>query len=110
MAEETMNKKTGATPVVSSEDLSGGKVQGVTVVTTVLVKYTDGHGKSEVKLALVIPGGEVYFFANNALDTRPAQKWLKSAITRHLDRTQPKANGEERTPGLLEITEDTSQV
>lgn len=82
MTEE--KKKTGATPIVAIGDLGGGKVQGVTPVTTILVKYTDGHGKKEVRLAAVIPGGEIYFFTNNAIDTRPAQQWLKTAILEHL--------------------------
>ena len=72
-------KKTGATPIVEG-DLGGGEVKGVIPVKTVLVSFRDGHGKDEVKLAVVIPGGEVYFFGREALDTRPAQKWLKAAV------------------------------
>ncbi len=54
---------------------------GVLPVKTVLVDYTDGHGQKAIKLAVVIPGGEVYFFGRDALDLRPAQSWLKKAIT-----------------------------
>lgn len=76
-------KKTGATPIVE-EVLSGGKVQGVVEVKTLLVKYRDGHGEESTKLAVVIPGGEVYFFGREALDLRPAQNWLKAAIAQHI--------------------------
>lgn len=98
-----MNKKTGTTPTVPTEDLSGGKVLGVLEVTTVLVKYTDGYGRSTVRLAVAIPGGEVYFFSNDSLDMRPAQQWLKKAVQARLP--QPKTAG-----GPIEITEDVSQV
>lgn len=102
-------KKTGATPIVAIEDLRGGRVQGVSPVTTILVKYTDGHGKKEVRLAAVIPGGEIYFFTNNAIDTRPAQQWLKSAILDHL-KTQLTKQGV-GTTSMIEVSEDrTTQV
>lgn len=104
-----MKKKTGATPLVATESLGGGKVQGVTPVTTVLVMYTDGHGKREVRLAAVIPGGEVYFFTNNAIDTRPAQQWLKTAILGHLQSKLTKQSV--GATSMIEITEDnTTQV
>lgn len=84
-------------------------MQGVTTVTTVLVMYTDGHGKKEVRLAAVIPGGEVYFFTNNALDTRPAQNWLKTAIIGHLK--SKLSSVETGATSMIEITEDnTTQV
>lgn len=76
-------KKTGSTPVVE-EGLSRGKVLGVVEVRTVLVKYRDGHGAESTRLAALIPGGEVYFFDNKALDVRPAQTWLKAAIFEHI--------------------------
>lgn len=86
---------------MAAESLGGGKVQGVVEVTTVLVKYTDGHGKSEVRLAAIIPGGEIYFFTNNAIDTRPVQQWMKKAI---LSKIGP-------GPGPIHISEDnTTQV
>lgn len=107
MAEETM-KKTGATPLVPVESLGGGKVQGVVAVTTVLVMYTDGHGKKEVRLAAVIPGGEVYFFTNNAIDNRPAQQWLKAAV---LDKLGSKVVSRQDASSMIDITEDnTTQV
>jgi hypothetical protein len=65
---------------VEEEGLGGGKVKGVLPVKTVLVSYQDGHGKVETKLAVIIPGGEVYFFGREALDLRPAQKWLKKEV------------------------------
>lgn len=77
-------KKTGATPLVDEGQLGGGKVLGVIDVRTVLVKFRDGHGQESVRLAAIIPGGEVYFFDNKALDLRPAQGWLKSAINEHI--------------------------
>lgn len=103
-------KKTGATPLVAVENLGGGRVQGVIPVTTVLVMYTDGHGKKEVRLAAVIPGGEVYFFTNNAIDTRPAQQWLKAAIMEKLG-SKPATRQEGSAVNFLDITEDnTTQV
>lgn len=75
-----LNKKTGATPLPEGDRLGGGKVIGVLDVKTVLVKYKDGHGVEDTKLAVVIPGGDVYFFGREALDLRPAQGWLKAAI------------------------------
>lgn len=89
------------TPTVPTGDLSGGKVMGVLPVTTVLVQYADGYGAKTVRLAVVIPGGEVYFFNNNSLDMRPAQQWLKTAVHAHLAKP---------SSGPLEITEDASQV
>ncbi len=74
------NKKTGATPLVDEDSLRGGEVLGALPVKTVLVRYRDGHGKESVQLAVVIPGGEVYFFDSKALDTRQAQKWLKAGV------------------------------
>ena len=74
------NKKTGATPLVDEDSLRGGEVLGALPVKPVLVKYRDGHGKEEVRLAVVIPGGEVYFFEAKALDLHPAQKWLKAGV------------------------------
>ncbi len=72
-------KKTGATPLVEG-DLGGGKVLGVVDVKPVLVNYVDGHGEKGVKLAVVIPGGEIYFFSRDSVDARPAQTWMKAAI------------------------------
>lgn len=94
------------TPLVDAESLGGGKVYGVKLVTTILVKYRDGReGKEEVRLAAVVPGGDVYFFTNGALDHRPAQQWVKTAIIKHLQ------NSLSGTPAAISITEDnTSQV
>lgn len=83
MSNNDPQKKTGATPLVEG-DLSGGKVKGVVEVKTLLVNYIDGHGLESTKLAVVIPGGEVYFFGREALDLRPAQTWLKASITEHV--------------------------
>ncbi len=79
-------KKTGSTPLVEGDQLGGGKVLGVLDVKTVLVKYKDGHGQQDVKLAVVIPGGEIYFFGRDALDLRPAQGWLKTAVQNELNK------------------------
>lgn len=101
------NKKTGTTPAVPAEDLSGGKVLGTLPVTTVLVKYADGYGKTTVRLAVVIPGGEVYFFSNNSLDMRPAQQWLKTAV--HSQLGKPGSVSMIDHGSGIQITED-SQV
>jgi hypothetical protein len=77
MSEQTKKKTSVA---IDPEGLGGGSVEGVIPVQTVLVKYTDGHGVKAVKLAVVVPGGEVYFFDKDAVDERPAQKWLKTAV------------------------------
>lgn len=81
MAEQI--KKTGATPIVE-EGLGAGEVLGVTQVRTALVRYRDGYGEESVRLAVVIPGGEVYFYANNALDMRPAQGWIRNAVKKQI--------------------------
>lgn len=106
MADEN-KKKTGMTPVVESDGLGGGKVEGVLAVTTALVKYTDGHGKTETKLAVVIPGGEVYFLSNNSIDMRPAQTWLKEGVQRMVNKGSRSGS---TMSGTIEITEDTNQV
>lgn len=80
-----MNKKTGMTPEIPAEDLSGGRVLGALPVSLVLVKYVDGqHGKEIARLAVAIPGGEVYFLSNNTIDMRPAQQWLKAGVQARL--------------------------
>lgn len=72
-------KKTGSTPVVE-EGLGGGKVMGVLKVEMLLVKYIDGHGEEATKLGIRIPGGDLYFLTRDAVDTRPAQTWLRAAV------------------------------
>lgn len=84
MANE-MNKKTGATPLPEGDALGKGKVLGVLPVDTALIKFKDGRdGKEQVRLAVVIPGGEVYFFSDKALDLRPAQSWMKDEVRRKI--------------------------
>lgn len=79
MAQEP-TKKTGMTPLVE-DGISKGELLGPPVpVRTVLVRYKDGHGQEATKLAIVIPGGEIYFHGKDAVDTRPVQRWLKAAI------------------------------
>ena len=78
-------KKTGATPIVEDEDLGGGSVLGAVPVQTVLVKYRDGHGQESIKLAAIVPGGEVYFFSRDSLDDRQAQTWLKNGVLKKLN-------------------------
>jgi hypothetical protein len=106
---EETSKKTGTTPLVETASLGGGKIYGVMTVSTILVKYRDGReGKDEVRLAVVVPGGEVYFFTNGALDHRPAQQWVKDGIIKYLKNSLPKTV--ESSP-TIDITEDkTSQV
>ena len=62
------------------EGLGGGEVQAVLELKTVLVKYKDGHGEEATRLAIVIPGGEVYFLSKNSVDLRPAQTWLRNGV------------------------------
>lgn len=81
-------KKIVATPLVEIEGLGGGSVIGALPVETVLVKYKDGNGQEETKLAVIIPGGEIYFFGRSAVDLRPAQKWLKHGVRQALDRNK----------------------
>lgn len=69
------------TAVAMEGNLETGKVLGAMEVKMVLVKYKDGlNNKEETRLAIMIPGGEIYFFDNKAVDMRPAQKWLKDAV------------------------------
>ena len=75
--------KTGATPVEESAD-EAGKVLGVVETKTVLVNLRDGYGKEMVKLAVVVPGGEVYFLDEAAIKTKPAQAWVKTAVLQKL--------------------------
>lgn len=77
-------KKTGATPLVDPGDLAGGEVLGVLEVKTLLVKFRDGHGKEQVRLAALIPGGEMYFFDDKSINMRPAQKWLKAQVAERI--------------------------
>lgn len=100
-----MNKKTGMTPTIPAEDLSGGRVLGAIPVSLVLVKYVDGqHGKEVARLAVAIPGGEIYFLNNNSLDMRPAQQWLKSGVQARL------ASRTSDTSQMVPLVEDPSQV
>lgn len=80
---ETETKKMA--PVVV-EGLNGGEVQGVVEVKTVLVKYRDGHGQEATRLAVIIPGGEMYFLSDNVA-SKQAQSWLKTAVLRRLGLT-----------------------
>lgn len=93
------------TPTVPTEDLSGGRVLGVLPVNTALVRYIDGtNGREVVRVAVVIPGGEVYFLNNNSIDMRPAQQWLKAAVHARL---ASKASGNNQ---LVPLVEEPSQV
>lgn len=80
------------TPIIDPEGTLRGEVQGVLPVTTALVRYMDGFGKEDVRLAIVIPGGGVHFFhssASGTMDLRPSQKWLAEAIQKHLKEVGP---------------------
>lgn len=55
---------------------------GVLPVNTYLVRYRDGHGQEAIKLAVMVPGGDMYFFARDAVDSRPAQTWLKDGVAK----------------------------
>lgn len=95
------------TPIVDIEDLNGGRVYGVTPCTTVLVKFRDGRtGRDEVRMAVVVPGGEMYFFPTRQFE--PAQKWVRNAVVKKLEDLKIPQSGSATT---IEITEDnTSQL
>lgn len=78
----TTNKKTGATPIVE-EGIGGGEILGVIELKPVMVKLRDGHGQEVTKLAIVVPGGEVYFINDTAIG-KPAQKWVKAGVLKAL--------------------------
>jgi hypothetical protein len=78
MDKATLKKTTSVQ--IEEESLAGGEVLGVMEITPVLVNYRDGHGQTETRVALVIPGGEVYFLTKDGVDHRPAQTWLKKGI------------------------------
>ena len=82
MDKATLKKTTSVQ--IEEESLAGGEVLGVLEITPVLVNYRDGHGQTETKIALVIPGGEVYFLTKDGVDHRPAQTWVKKAISKKL--------------------------
>jgi hypothetical protein len=79
---ETEIKKTGATPIIE-EGVGGGEVLGVVEVKHVMIKLRDGHGKDMVKLAFVIPGGDVYFLEEKVIG-KPAQQWVRNAVLKAL--------------------------
>jgi hypothetical protein len=108
MAEETTNKKTGMTPIVDTEDLNGGRVHGVVPCTTVMIKFRDGRtGRDEVRLAVVVPGGEMYFFPTRQFE--PAQKWIRNAVVKELEKKLKTAPGATSIE-ITEVNEDTVQV
>ena len=57
-------------------------VHNLLSVKTVLVDYTDGFGKTAVKLAFIL-GKEVRFLESPL--SRPVQSWLADEIRRKLD-------------------------
>lgn len=97
--------------MVDPSDLAGGKVLGVLPVTTAIVKYKDGHGQEATQLAIVIPGGEVYFLTKDAIDLRPAQEWMKKSINKMLGaKKAPEADKPISSSDEIPMTEDTLQV
>lgn len=86
MPEETTNKKTGMTPTIDPEDLVGSRVYGVIECKTIMVKFRNGRdGKDEVRIAVLVPGGELYLFPIRAFEE--SQKWLRDAIIKKLDKS-----------------------
>lgn len=73
-------KKTGATPLV--EGPAGSEILGVTEVRAALVKLRDGYGKEQVKLAIVIPGGDVLYLDDKSM--KKATSWAASGIKQRL--------------------------
>ncbi len=97
-----MNKKTGMTPTIDPEDLTGSKVHGAIECKTVLVKFRNGRdGKDEVRIAILIPGGEVYLFPTRAFEQ--AQRWLKDAIVKKLD-------SQKSGPQMIDLSDVSPQV
>ncbi len=84
--ETQTSKKTGATPL-AEELLGGGEIIGVIETKTVMVRLRDGHGKEMVKLAIVVPGGEVYFLDESAVKVKQAQTWVKKGVLSKLGLT-----------------------
>jgi hypothetical protein len=97
--------KTGMTPMVDSDDLVGSKVYGAIECKIVLVKFRNGReGKDEVRMAILVPGGEVYLFPDRTFERTQAQKWLRDAIVKRL---AIKASSETQ---MIDLTEGPSQV
>jgi len=84
--EAVETKKTGATPIVE-EGLGGGEILGVVETKTVMVNLRDGHGKEMVKLAIVVPGGDVYFLDESAVKVKAAQSWVRNGVLKKLGLT-----------------------
>jgi len=64
---------------------SGGEVLGVIETKTVMVKFRDGYGKQQVRMAVVVPGGDVYLVSEiGTKEYQTAQGWLKSAIIKKM--------------------------
>lgn len=80
MAEEAKNKKTGATPLPEGAPGGSGEVLGVLEIRPVIIKLRDGYGKDQVRIALVVPGGEVYYLDDAALRRNSAQAWVKKGV------------------------------
>ena len=83
---ENQSPKTGQTPVAELDEVPGtGEIQGTLELKTALVKMRDGRdGKTIVKIAFVVPGGEVYFLDDVAARMKPAQQWAKRQIMKKL--------------------------
>ena len=65
------------------KDMSMYAVEAYTEVKHVMIKLRDGHGKDMVKLAFVIPGGDVYFLEEKVIG-KPAQQWVRNAVLKAL--------------------------
>jgi hypothetical protein len=102
---ETSKKIVSSTPITEPDAPIDSRLKGPPIpVSTVLVRYADGNGRVETRLAVIVPGGEVYLFVDTAgnLSLRPAQRWLKESILKSMS----KKDG----PATIDITESTSQV
>lgn len=73
--------------VEDSEATALGEVLGIVELKTVMAKIRDGSGKTLVKIALVVPDGEVYIL-DDGLDgnvrMKASQAWVKSQILKKL--------------------------
>ena len=65
------------------EGVGGGEILGVAETKLVMVNLRDGHGQNMVKLAVVVPGGDIYFLDDKTVG-KPAQAWVRKGILRKL--------------------------
>lgn len=75
---EETKTKAAETPIVET-GIGGGEVIGVIKLDAVLVRYRDGRGQEKVRIALNVPGGELYFLNDNAIG-KASTSWVKKGV------------------------------